>query len=161
MAANVGALRTNAPIGPTSPGPQPGDYTVQDGDTLQSIARALWGDASLWYLIADANGLTSADTLVGGQSLTIPSKVTNLHNTSDTFRVYDPNTSLGSITPGLGYQPKPPSEHGCGVLGAIIVAVIAIVVFHFAAGFLGSGWAATLGVRQSARRRGSARRYGR
>jgi nucleoid-associated protein YgaU len=31
-------------------------YTVQAGDTLQSIAQAVWGDSSLWYLIADANG---------------------------------------------------------------------------------------------------------
>lgn len=26
-------------------------YTVTDGDSLQKIAQAVWGDASLWYLI--------------------------------------------------------------------------------------------------------------
>jgi nucleoid-associated protein YgaU len=31
-----------------------GSYVVQAGDTLQSIARQLWGDANLWYLIAQA-----------------------------------------------------------------------------------------------------------
>ena len=40
----------------------PTSYTVQAGDTLQSLAYALWGDASFWYLIADANGLNSGAT---------------------------------------------------------------------------------------------------
>ena len=35
-----------------------GAYTVQSGDSLQSIAQMVYGDASLWYLIADANGIT-------------------------------------------------------------------------------------------------------
>ncbi len=35
-------------------------WTIRDGDTLQGIAAAVWGDASLWYMIAEANGLTSA-----------------------------------------------------------------------------------------------------
>jgi hypothetical protein len=43
-----------------------GSYTVTDGDTLQSIAAMEWGDGSLWYLIADANGLSGDDTLTTG-----------------------------------------------------------------------------------------------
>ena len=39
-------------------------YTVNDGDTLQTVALAAWGDASLWYLIAQANGMTGAETLM-------------------------------------------------------------------------------------------------
>jgi hypothetical protein len=39
----------------------PGSYTVQGGDTLQSIAQALWGDSNFWYLLADANGLDLSD----------------------------------------------------------------------------------------------------
>ena len=31
-------------------------YTVSAGQTLSSIAAALWGDGSLWYLPAQANG---------------------------------------------------------------------------------------------------------
>ena len=27
---------------------------MQSGDTLSGIAASLWGDSSLWYLIADA-----------------------------------------------------------------------------------------------------------
>ncbi|HEY0303062.1 MAG TPA: LysM domain-containing protein, partial [Rhizomicrobium sp.] len=49
-------------------------YTVGDGDTLQSIAAAMWGDAALWYLIADANGLTASSELAAGQTIAIPNK---------------------------------------------------------------------------------------
>lgn len=82
-------------------------WTVRDGDTLQSIAAAAWGDASLWYLIAEANGLTSASQLLAGQTLTIPAKVTNFHNTSETFRPYDPNRAIGDVNPT---QPTPPRQ---------------------------------------------------
>lgn len=33
-----------------------GRYTVRGGETLQSIARNAWGDASLWYKIAEGVG---------------------------------------------------------------------------------------------------------
>ncbi|MDR3660604.1 MAG: DUF4214 domain-containing protein, partial [Mycobacterium sp.] len=77
-----------APIDPTSLGSQAqagSTYTVQSGDTLQSIASALWGDSNLWYMIADANGLTGGETLTAGTTLSIPSKVVNIHNNSSTF----------------------------------------------------------------------------
>jgi LysM domain len=70
-------------------------YTVNDGDTLQTIALAAWGDASLWYLIAQANGMTGAETLISGTVLAIPSKVTNVHNSASTFKPYDPNQAMG------------------------------------------------------------------
>ncbi|GLK50146.1 hypothetical protein GCM10017620_31200 [Brevundimonas intermedia] len=103
-------------------------YTVRDGDTLQGIAAAVWGDASLWYMIAEANGLTSANPLVAGQTLSIPGKVANVHNTADTFRPYDPNKAMGDVSPT---QPKPVAnagKKGCGVVGQIIAVVIAVVV---------------------------------
>ena len=40
-----------------------------EGDTLEAIALRLWGDASFWYMIADANGLSGSETLVAGQTL--------------------------------------------------------------------------------------------
>ena len=55
------------------------------GDTLQSIAYQIWGDASFWYMIADANGLMGDETLSAGQVLTIPNKVHNSHNIRGTF----------------------------------------------------------------------------
>lgn len=72
-----------------------GRYTVQDGDTLASIAQAVWGDASLWYMIADANGMASGQGLAAGMTLAIPDKVVNLHNGAGTFKVYDPNRAQG------------------------------------------------------------------
>jgi hypothetical protein len=54
------------PIDGNYPSGSPGTYAVGAGDTLQSIAKGAYGDASLWYLIADANGLSSnADLRTG------------------------------------------------------------------------------------------------
>ena len=102
-------------------------YTVAAGDTLQSIAYQIWGDASFWYMIADANGLMGDETLSAGQVLTIPNKVHNSHNTSDVFRVYDPNEAIGNNSPTA---PKPQKHHsgGCGGIGQILVAVVSIAV---------------------------------
>lgn len=50
----------------------PSQYVVNQGDTLQSIALAVYGDSSLWYLIADANGMGTNDNgLMPGRVLTI------------------------------------------------------------------------------------------
>ena len=92
-------------------------YTVQAGDTMQSIASAAWGDSNLWYLISEANGLFGAVSLQAGQSLIIPTKVSNYHNDASTFRVYDPNKALGNVQPTV-----PRSHHnGCGLLGMTAV----------------------------------------
>ena len=56
------------PISPGYPASVPSSYTVRNGDTLQSIARAVWGDSAMWYLIADANGLASGATNQWGQT---------------------------------------------------------------------------------------------
>lgn len=111
-------------------------YTVRTGDTLQGIAAGVWGDSSLWYLIAEANGLTATSLLTAGQTLTIPAKVGNFHNTSDTFRPYDPNKALGDLNPT---QVKPPKGGGggCGVIGMMIAVVIAIAVTAITYGALG------------------------
>jgi nucleoid-associated protein YgaU len=85
------------PINPSTVGGAASAYTVRDGDTLQSIARQIWGDAGLWYLIAGANGLTAGSTLAGGMTLVLPNKVVNFHNSSATFRVYDPNKAIGDV----------------------------------------------------------------
>ena len=69
-------------------------------------------------MIADANGLMGDETLSAGQVLTIPNKVHNSHNTSDVFRVYDPNEAIGNNSPTA---PKPQKHHsgGCGGIGQI------------------------------------------
>jgi YD repeat-containing protein len=116
------------PISPSYPGATATNYTVKSGDTLQSIARTVWGDADMWYLIADANGLTSGTTLTSGQVLTIPNKVTNIHNNSGTYRVYNPGEAIGDINPTLPTAPPPPKKKNkCGGFGPLIVAVVTVV----------------------------------
>jgi nucleoid-associated protein YgaU len=60
-------------------------YPVQSGDTLQSIAQAAYGDSSLWYRIANANGLSGNEDLRVGQTLNIPTKVGDTHNNASTY----------------------------------------------------------------------------
>jgi YD repeat-containing protein len=117
------------PIGPSYPGQAASDYIVRSGDTLSSIAQTIWGDSSLWYMIADSNGLTAKDALVAGQRLIIPNKVTNIHNRSGVYRVYDPGEAIGDAMPTLPAQPAPPTaKHGCGVFGQILLIAIAVAV---------------------------------
>jgi YD repeat-containing protein len=108
-------------------------YTVRSGDTLDGIARSILGDSSLWYRIADANGLSGASRLNAGQQIRIPAQLANVHNTSDTFRPYDTAGHIGDLQPTT---PTPPATNkkGCGVFGAIILAIVAIVVTVVTAG---------------------------
>ncbi|RZF29098.1 LysM peptidoglycan-binding domain-containing protein [Paraburkholderia sp. UYCP14C] len=110
------------------PGVSPGTWTVRDGDTLQAIASSLWGDATLWYLLADANGLKSDDVLKAGQMLTVPNKVTNVHNTATTFKPYDPGKAIGNTQPTLPDPPPPPGKDGCGGIAQILTVIVAVAV---------------------------------
>jgi nucleoid-associated protein YgaU len=47
-------------------------YTVQEGDTLWSIALKEYNDGYQWTKIRDANNLKNANQLNAGQELTIP-----------------------------------------------------------------------------------------
>lgn len=117
----------------SNPGSTISTYTVLAGDTLQSIAQKLWGDSSLWYLLANANGLSFNTTLQAGQVLQIPDKVTNFHLSSSTAEVYDPSKAVGDVMP-TQLPPIPvqqPSHHsggGCGIIGEILVAIVVIAV---------------------------------
>ncbi|MEO6938252.1 MAG: LysM peptidoglycan-binding domain-containing protein [Collimonas sp.] len=110
------------------------NWTVREGDTLQTIAAAMWGDSSLWYLIADANGLKGEDVLKAGQILKVPNNVVNVHNTATTFKPYDPGLAIGNTQPTLPTPPPPPGKDGCGGIGTIIAIVVAIVATVFTAG---------------------------
>ncbi|WP_066807580.1 pre-toxin TG domain-containing protein [Sphingomonas asaccharolytica] len=119
------------PINGSYPDQSGTTYTVRTGDTLQTIAQTAWGDSSLWYLIADANGLTASTSLVAGQTLQIPNKVTNFHNNANTYRVYNPGEAIGDTLPTLPPQPAPPaaaSKGGCGAFGQILMLVVAVAV---------------------------------
>jgi LysM repeat protein len=63
----------------TAPRPQaqpqePRTYTVQKGDTLSRIAKALYGDSSLYRKIFEANRdkLSDPDKIMPGQVLVVP-----------------------------------------------------------------------------------------
>ncbi|MEK7946813.1 LysM peptidoglycan-binding domain-containing protein [Pigmentiphaga sp. YJ18] len=137
------------PINSGYPGSAPGAYTVRTGETLRSIATSLWGDSALWWVLADANGLSGDDPLVAGTVLRVPNKVKNVHNTSETYRPYDPGKALGNTSPTLPEPPPPPGRGGCGGFGAVLSVVVAVAVTAWTGGaasaLLGSemlGWAA-------------------
>ncbi len=56
--SEAGLLQTSDGLTPYSDPQSSGSYTVQAGDTLQSIAQTVYGKASLWYVIADANAIS-------------------------------------------------------------------------------------------------------
>lgn len=121
------------PINSYSQGSLGGGYTVRTGDTLQSIAQAVWGDVNLWYKIAEANGLSGNAALVEGQGLMLPTGVIQTAHNAGTFTPYDPNAAIGDLSPTT---PAPPSKSGggCGGLLKIIVAVVAVAVTAVATG---------------------------
>ncbi|MCP4471197.1 MAG: RHS repeat protein, partial [Gammaproteobacteria bacterium] len=114
------------PVGPDYPSKTPGIYVANAGDSLQSVALSVWGDASLWYLIADANGITG-DELTAGRRLSIPNVVTNIHSNSETFRPYDPSITMGDTSATLP-DPVAKKKNDCGMIAQIIVIVVTVVV---------------------------------
>jgi hypothetical protein len=114
------------------PAPTPNAYTVTGhSETLETIALQFWGDASLWYLIADANGLSGPRNLSVGQTLLIPNQVANVRNAADTFKPYNPSKIIGDVTPTLPLAP--PAKQGC-TAAQILVVAIAVVATVFTAG---------------------------
>jgi hypothetical protein len=92
----------------------------------------VWGDASLWYLLADANGMSGAEQLQAGRSLAIPDVISNVHNNAGTFRAYDATRAIGDVNPTT---PKPvKNHHGCGIVGTLILVAIAVAVTAVTAG---------------------------
>ncbi|WP_158266337.1 HNH endonuclease [Allosphingosinicella deserti] len=127
-----------------SQGGSGGSYTVQGGETLTSIAAQLWGDASLWYKLAEANGLSASNALMEGQRLTIPAGVMkNTHNAS-TFKPYDPAEAMGETSPTT---PKPQTQKSnkCGVFGQLVLAVVAVAVTFATAGTFAAAMGPVLG----------------
>ena len=123
-------------VGTGSVGDAPSSYSVQNnGETLRSVAKGLWGDASLWYVIADANGLNGGESLVAGQILRIPAKPSTLHNDSTTFKPYNASELIGDTMPVV---PPPSQGGGCGGLAQIFMILVAVVVTIYTAGAMTS-----------------------
>jgi YD repeat-containing protein len=133
------------------PNAAPGAYQVRDGDTLQGIAQAAYGDSALWFRIAEANGLASSRDLRVGQTLNIPNRVSTISNNSTTFKPYDPSRVQGDMTP---YMAMP--DAACGGVGKLVMLVVAVVATIYTAGALSGvmslaeGFTAGLGIAQGA-----------
>jgi large repetitive protein len=107
---------------------------VGDNDTLQSLAQRVYGDASLWYVLAAANGLTATATLTSGTTLEAPQVTTNTNDAS-TFKPYNPSDITGPNAPSLPDIP-PPASHSCNGIATIIVALVAVLATVITAGAL-------------------------
>ena len=113
----------------SSAGAAGGIHTVREGDTLAGLAASLWGDASLWYKLASANGLSAASALVPGQTLTIPAGVTRSGRTASTFKPFDAGEVQGDLSPTTPKPQAAAARHNkCGAFGAIMLAAVAIAV---------------------------------
>ena len=123
-----------------------GTYTLNAGDTLDSIAQHIYGDSSLWYLIADANGITDRTAHAGekggplhiGQRINIPSIAKGQHNTNTSATT---NQSLDQVFRQGTLTPAPPgnkqNNHGfLKTIAKITVAVTAAVAMVMSAGAL-------------------------
>lgn len=75
------ATATGAGIPPDAGAEAPGNrpdsvetYVVREGDSLNTIARRFYGDASLVGLVAEANNITARGKIRVGQELDLPPK---------------------------------------------------------------------------------------
>ncbi|KTD35412.1 putative deoxyribonuclease RhsA [Legionella moravica] len=135
---------------PEAPQDNLGAYTVQTGDTLERIALQVYGDSSLWYVLADANGISDKSAQAGsssqlhvGQRLNIPPVATGQQHTNGTQKILNANQVLGNTSattasPVVAAAPPPlPKRHG-GLFSKIVVGIIGIVATVMTAGILGS-----------------------
>lgn len=63
-------------------------YTVKQGDTLSLIAGKLFGDITLWPLIAEANNITKIDVIYPGQVLKLPNILPTVDITAKKINVW-------------------------------------------------------------------------
>jgi nucleoid-associated protein YgaU len=70
--AGASVARGSASKKGSSPALASGEYVVQKGDTLTSIARKFYGDASKFHLIEEANGNLKYQTLRVGARIRVP-----------------------------------------------------------------------------------------
>ena len=131
----------------------PGSYQVRAGDSLRSIAQAFFGDADMWYVIADANGLQSDAGLFAGMALSIPNRVGTASNNAGTYKPFDMGCLIGPNSPYVAMPkapppPPPPQTSGnqCAQTGIIIAAVLVAVLITVATLGAASALAAAAGV---------------
>jgi YD repeat-containing protein len=157
MLGTVGQLQPNAqgqfkgnfdvnytPISEEYPMSTPPTVVAQKGDTLRIIAARIYGDASLWYLLADENALTSPDDVIPeGTSLRVPNNVVSLANSANVYKPYDASKAIGDLSPS---QPiPPPPKQDCNMLAMVLIIIVMVVVTIFTAGAAAVGIASMMG----------------
>lgn len=65
---------TAVTVPPPAQAPLYGEYIVQKGDNLWKIAEKLWGDPSLFKLLAEENGITNPSAIPVGKVLKVPQR---------------------------------------------------------------------------------------
>lgn len=136
-------------------------YIVKAGDDLETIAAQIYGDSSLWFLIADANGITDkndSSQLHTGQRLIIPALATKQHQTDKTKPVLNSDQLLGDLSPmfwfpvlgqsnALASQRKPHTlfKKIAVAAVAVVATVLAAAAFATLAGVIGVSLGTGLG----------------
>ncbi|MDK2124360.1 DUF6531 domain-containing protein [Parachitinimonas caeni] len=105
-------------------------YVAQQGDTLMSIANAVYGDASLWFHIAEANGMEMGSEVKAGTALRIPQNVRNVHIDAQRHALYDESQIVGSSMPNLQVDHPSACAQAAMIIGVIVVAVAAAVATY-------------------------------
>ncbi|KRB02616.1 putative Ig domain-containing protein [Lysobacter sp. Root690] len=105
-----------------------GTTVVQAGETLQAIAQRVYGSSQLWYVLAQANGLSDPDQELGAGTQINTPNVNVSSNDANTFRPYDPRDAVGSTQPNLPYIEPPAGPNSCRKLTATLIRVVASVV---------------------------------
>ncbi|WP_233203196.1 LysM peptidoglycan-binding domain-containing protein [Chitinimonas sp. BJB300] len=118
-------------LGKDHPGSGVGTYTVQGGETLRHIAGQVYGNSNLWYLLADANGLSEDTELKAGTRITIPNTSKSDAISADTFKAYKEDEVVGSQMPNLK---TPPPKKKCGAFGVLMQIVVTIAVAYATGG---------------------------
>ncbi|MES2336814.1 MAG: hypothetical protein V4537_01810 [Pseudomonadota bacterium] len=103
---------------------------MRGGESLSGLAQMLWGDASLWFKLAQANGLSGPDAvLTAGQQLNVPPGVMRSSYTAWTGSPYDTADAIGDTSPNTPYpQPRARAGNKCGAFGQILLAAVAVAV---------------------------------
>lgn len=102
------------------------------GENLRAIARRVYGNEQLWYVLAAANGIDNDQVeLTAGLTLNVPQVTTRL-NDAATFRPYSASEATGSTLPNVPHIAAPPKA-GCNAL-QIVVIVVAVIVTIYTAG---------------------------
>ncbi|HEV7609219.1 MAG TPA: hypothetical protein VGO61_17895 [Steroidobacteraceae bacterium] len=124
-------LRLNVDDGTISPAEvqAPSQIVSLQNETLRDIARRIWGDANLWYILAQENGYTDPGAvLAAGTVLQVPNQVVSVANNAAVYQPFDIGAAIGNTAPYVNYHPPKPPGPPCGGMGQIIVLVIALII---------------------------------